>query len=73
MKVAVSGYRAMQRYHFFDPYEKDRERAACERAEWHKAHRLKGGPRQGVPTWRGGLAGRAQRPVTLAKVSAGDS
>lgn len=58
-----------QPYHFFDPYLKDRERAACERAAWHKAHRLKGGPRQHVPTWRGGLAGRAKRPVSLAPVT----
>jgi hypothetical protein len=58
----------MQPYHFFDPYLKDRERAALERAEWHKKNRLKGGLHQHVPKWRGGLAGRKPRPVTLAKV-----
>jgi hypothetical protein len=58
-----------QPYHFFDPYLKDRERAALERAEWHKKNRLKGGPRQNIPLWRGGLAGRAKRPVTLATVT----
>jgi hypothetical protein len=58
-----------QPYHFFDPYLKDRERAAMGRAAWHKAHRLKGGPRQNVPKWRGGLAGRKKRVVSLAPVS----
>ena len=58
-----------QPYHFFDPYLKDRERAAIERAAWHKAHRLKGGPKQTIPKWRGGLAGRKKRPVTLAPVA----
>jgi hypothetical protein len=57
-----------QPYHFFDPYLKDRERAAIERAAWHKANRL-GGPKQNIPLWRGGLAGRKKRPVTLAPVT----
>ena len=58
-----------QPYHFFDPYLKDRERAALERAVWHGKNRLRGGPKQNVPKWRGGLAGRAKRPVTLASVT----
>ena len=53
-----------QPFHFFDPYLKDRERA-----EWHRKNRLKGGPRQNIPRWRGGLAGRKKRPVSLAPVS----
>ena len=56
-----------QPFHFFDPYLKDREQAAIERALWHKAHRLKG-PRQPDQFRKGGLGKRMPRPVTLAKV-----
>jgi hypothetical protein len=56
-------------YHFFDPYLKDRERAALERADWHKKNRLRGGAHQNIPLWRGGLAGRKPRPVSLAPIT----
>jgi hypothetical protein len=53
-------------FHFFDPYREDK--AARERGEWRKSYAMKGGPHQNIPLWRGGLAGRKKRPVTLAKV-----
>jgi hypothetical protein len=42
----------MQPYHFFDLYREDRDKAARERGEWGKAHRIKGGPHQDGPLWR---------------------
>jgi hypothetical protein len=53
--------------HVFDAYKVDKDRAARERAEWRKLQ-----PRHGcrVPEapWKGGLARRKVRPITLAKV-----
>ena len=49
----------------FDPYAHDKERAAKERAEWRKGLPHKGSRLNGA-LWKGGLAKRKQRPVTLA-------
>ena len=49
----------------FDPYREDKDRAAAERAEWRKNLPHKGG-RQAETPWKGGLAKRKPRPVTLA-------
>jgi hypothetical protein len=54
-------------FHGFDPYRVEKEKAAKGRAEWRKTF-PRTGPKQEGPLWRGGLARRAKRPVTLAEV-----
>ena len=51
--------------HVFDAYRADKDKAARERAEWWKTQPHKGSRQEGV-LWRGGLARRKPRPVTLA-------
>jgi hypothetical protein len=54
-------------FHGYDSYRAEKDKAALERATWRKTV-PKRGPKQEGPKWRGGLARRKPRPVTLAKV-----